>query len=126
MKTDANKFRLKGEDILKKETSRPQSINSFLNDQKEVQVPSDAQKHKIQEPQRCRDANPQIHNSTLAQLSKFGAHVDAVERIHVQIRKDLADRLIKMVYSRKLSKKRASQRGIIEQALEEFFDRHNS
>ena len=50
---------------------------------------------------------------------------EAVERIHVQIRKDLADKLIKMVYARKregkVKKRNASQRQIIEQALEEYF-----
>ena len=134
MKTDANKFRLKGEDILKKETAKPQSINSFLNDQNEVQVPADAQTHNdssaqvhnTAKPQKHSDAEAQMRKDTIAQNCKPEAHMDAVERIHVQIRKDLADRLIQMVYSRKLSKKRASQRGIIEQALEEFFDRHNS
>ena len=50
---------------------------------------------------------------------------EAVERIHVHIRKDLADKLIEMVYARKrdgkVKKRKASQRHIIEQALEEYF-----
>ena len=82
--------------------------------------------HSTAKPQKHSDAKTQMRKDTIAQNCKPEALLDAVERIHVQIRKDLADRLIQMVYSRKLSKKRASQRSIIEQALEEFFDRHKS
>jgi hypothetical protein len=126
MKPDVNKFRLKGDEILKKETTRPRSIDSFLNDQNQAQALSIAQKHKIPETQKYIGAKTQRHNDKIAQISRSEAPGDGVERIHVQIRKDLADRLIQMVYSRKLSKKRTSQRSIIEQALEEFFDKHNS
>ena len=53
-------------------------------------------------------------------------------RIHVHIRKALADRLLEETYQRKrssrISKKEATQRAIIEQALEDYFsknDKHN-
>jgi hypothetical protein len=55
---------------------------------------------------------------------------DRLVRIHVHIRKDLADRLIEEVYLRKrnsqINKKEATQRAIFEQALTEFFSRSTS
>ena len=52
---------------------------------------------------------------------------DRLVRIHVHIRKDLADRLIEEVYLRKrnsqVNKKEATQRAIFEQALTDFFSR---
>jgi hypothetical protein len=123
--TSQDKFTEKGHSILK---GSAYSMRDFIEDK-----PSKGQMHKDTSAQRHSTAKPQIHSEAKPQMCKVTneqnckpeALVDAVERIHVQIRKDLADRLIQMVYSRKLSKKRASQRSIIEQALEEFFERNN-
>ena len=89
----------------------------------------------------CKTTDPQTHNLTNVQNrndaenqtwsddNKFppveNFAPEAVERIHVHIRKDLADKLIEMVYARKregkVKKRKASQRYIIEEALEAFF-----
>lgn len=124
--TAQDKFTDKGHSILK---GSVYSMKDFIEDK-----PADAQTHNVSSAQVHNTAKPHKHSGaeaqmrkdTIAQNCKPEAYMDAVERIHVQIRKDLADRLIQMVYSKKLSKKRASQRDIIEQALKEYFDRNKS
>ena len=124
--TAKDEFTEKGHSILK---GSAYSMRDFIEDRPtngQMHKETSAQVHSTAKPQIHSDVKPQMCKDTIAQNCKPEAHVDAVERIHVQIRKDLAARLIQMVYSRKLSKKRASQRSIIEQALKEFFERHNS
>ena len=130
------KFKSKGSNILKAQKAGPKSMNEFLED-KPVKTP---QLHKASTTQLCKTTDPQNHNFISAQNrndtkaqttdeNKYSAtknfESEAVERIHVQIRKDLADKLIEMVYARKregkVKKRNASQRQIIEQALEEYF-----
>ena len=131
------KFKSKGSHILKAQKSGPSSMNEFLEDIPEktpqLQEDSVAQLHKTTDPQNHNFTSAQNRNDIKTQTSfdenKESAtknlEPEAVERIHVQIRKDLADKLIEMVYERKregkLAKRKASQRQIIEQALEEYF-----
>ena len=101
-------------------------MKDFLEDQKDTQMQKDAiaKSHKTSKPQIHKSANVQNLNYT-QNSNGTERDNDKLERIHVQIRKDLADKLIKMVYARKregkLAKRKASQRQIIEQALEEYF-----
>jgi hypothetical protein len=131
------KFKSKGSNILKTQKAGPNSMNEFLED-KPAKIP---QLQKASVAQLCKTTDPQNHNFISAQNrndtntqtssdeNKYSAtknvEPEAVERIHVQIRKDLADKLIEMVYERKregkVKKRNASQRQIIEQALEEYF-----
>jgi hypothetical protein len=130
------KFRSKGSNILKTQKAGPNSMNEFLEDIPEktlqLQKSSVAQLHKTTDPQNHNFTRAQNPNDTKTQIpdeNQYSAsknmEPEAVERIHVQIRKDLADKLIEMVYARKregkLAKRKASQRHIIEQALEEYF-----
>jgi hypothetical protein len=104
MKTE---FKEKGQSILK---GSAYSMKDFIEDK-----PSkSAQIHKTTNPQNSNGTEPPSHKDAK----------DALERLHVQNRKDLADKLIQHVYAKKLSEKRASQRNIIEQALEEYFCNH--
>jgi cytochrome c556 len=130
------KFKSKGSDILKAKSS-PSSMNEFLEDNPaenvQMQKTSVAQLFKTTEPQTHNHTNVQNRNDAETQNwsdeNKYPANEnaasEAVERIHVHIRKDLADKLIEMVYDRKregkVKKREASQRHIIEQALEEYF-----
>ena len=139
MKNKKDRFKQKGESIL---NSRPNSMKDFLEDQKDPQMHKDAtaQLHKTTEPQKhnCNnrlDASVQKHKYASAQNRNYtntqnprkpnrDTGPERLERIHVQIRKDLADKLMAMVYTRKRegkSKRKASQRHIIEAALEEYF-----
>ena len=111
-------------------------MDEFLEDKPaktaQIQKGSIAQLCKNTDPQNHNLTNVQNRNDAITQISSENkdsetknVKPEAVERIHVQIRKDLADKLIEMVYSRKregkLAKRKASQRHIIEQALEEYF-----
>jgi hypothetical protein len=131
------KFKSKGSNILKAQTTGPNSMNEFLEDipaeDTQTQKNTVAQLHKTTDPQNHNFTSAQNRNDTKTQPpsdeNKYSTiknfEPEAVERIHVQIRKDLADKLIEMVYARKregkLAKRKASQRKIIEQALEEYF-----
>jgi hypothetical protein len=92
--------------------------------------------------QNYKSANTQIHTSPKTKTRKIHANFknesfesncltsDKIERLHVHIRKDLADALLEMVFRRKCDRKRkknqATQRVIIEEALEEYFSNHNN
>ena len=98
----AANFRLMGETILKGE--RPANMTDFLkgtnhNRSSELHKPTDTQLHKPTFPE-------------------FG-------RLHLQIRQDLIDRLLDEVFRRKkdssIGNRRATQRAVIEDALEKFF-----
>ena len=137
MKNKKDRFKQKGQSIL---SSRPNSMKDFLEDHQDTQMHKDAitQLHKTTESKKhncnnIQDTSVQKHKYTSAQNSNYtntqnpkepNRDTDELERIHVQIRKDLADKLVEMVYARKRtgkSKREASQRHIIEQALEEYF-----
>lgn len=135
MKAYKGKFKSKGSDILKAKAS-PSSMNEFLEDNQKEDVQmqktsvaqlrnsTDTQTNNLTNVQNRNDAktrnSPDENKSTAESVES-----EAVERIHVHIRKDLADKLIEMVYARKregkVKKREASQRHIIEQALEEYF-----
>ena len=133
---EPGKFKSKGSNILKAQKAGPKSMNEFIEDKPaktaQIQKGSVAQLCKSTDPQNHNFTSVQNRNNTKTQTSdenKSSAtkniEPEAVERIHVQIRKDLADKLIEMVYARKregkVKKRNASQRQIIEQALEEYF-----
>ena len=130
------KFKSKGSNILKAQKAGPNSMNEFLEDKPaktaQIQKDSVAQLCKTTDPQNHNFTSMQNRNNTKTQTSDENKssttkniEPEAVERIHVQIRKNLADKIIEMVYARKregkVKKRNASQRQIIEQALEEYF-----
>jgi len=103
MKNKAEKFKTKGASILK----GPSNIRDFIND---------SSGHK---------ENTQIHKNTFPQFHKAPAQHSKLGRLHLQIRQDLIDKLIDTVFRRKRdqkeSNKKATQRAIIEEALENYF-----
>jgi hypothetical protein len=116
------KFKSKGENILR---SRPESMEDFLNDTQnhkptipQLHKSTDTQKPKSADDHTLKGTNHQMHKTTKAQSHKLC-------RLHIQIRQDLADRLLDLVFKRKLDPKiknrNASQRVIIEEALENYF-----
>jgi hypothetical protein len=130
------RFKLKGQSIL--DDSRPNSMKDFLEDQKDTQMHKDAiaqspktsksQKHN---PTNTQDAFAQNRNYTNAQDShkkpeKNDSVPEELERIHVQITKQLADKLFGLVYARKREGRKATQRHIIEQALKEYFEKEKA
>jgi hypothetical protein len=136
MKNKKDRFKKKGQSIL---DSRPNNMKDFLESQQDTQMHKDAiaQLHKTTETQKhncnnIQDAFVQKHKYTTAQNRNYtntqnsngsnqNTGPEEVERIHVQITKQLADKLFAQIYARKREGKKATQRHIIEQALEEYF-----
>ena len=116
------KFKSKGENIL---MHSPKSMEDFLKD---------TQNHKDTIPPLHKNTNPQKDNSTnehLLRATNHKMHKPPSEqkhktcRLHIQIRQDLADKLLDMVFKRKrnpiVKMRDASQRAIIEEALDHYF-----
>jgi hypothetical protein len=116
-KKTAGKFKSKGSNILKGQGSMPDSMKDFLND---------TQKHKSINTQLHENTNPEINNSTNEHLLQ-GPNYQKEElgRLHIQIRQDLIEKLLDTVFKRKRDRKvknrNATQRAIIEEALETYF-----
>ena len=99
-KTKTEMFRAKGAEILKDGVS---GISDFLGD-------SPSQRE-----------NPQLHKPTLPQMH---TKPDALGRLHLQVRRDLSEKLLDATFKRKRDPKfkgRASQRAVVEDALERYF-----
>ena len=121
----AGKFKSKGANILKGQQSGPDSMEDFLKD---------TQKHKHINAQLHETTNSQNHNSTnehSPQTTNCQIHRTSIDRkeelgrLHVQIRQDLIEKLLDTVFKRKRDRKiknrHATQRAIIEEALEMYF-----
>ena len=113
MKGTENKFKSKAKSILK---NSPQSMKDFLeNSTENPNKTGDVQIHIC--------AKPQIPTSPDADEPP-----QSTVRLHVHIRQDLADKLLELVFNRKRNhkiKKEASQRAIIEEALEMYFEKNS-
>ncbi len=105
-----NKFIAKGGHILDC-SEKPGSMSDFLNDQSNP-----------------KNTNTQMSNSSFQKKHNLtNGHSNNIEeklgRLHVQIREDLLSRLWETVLKRKKKKehkKRATQRAVIEEALENY------
>jgi len=105
-KTKSEIFRAKGADILK---DRVSGISDFLGDP------------------LSRRENPQLHKPTMPQMhaepDKTFTH-EALGRLHLQVRRDLSEKLLDAAFKRKRDPKfkgRASQRAVVEDALDRYF-----
>ncbi len=104
--TKAEKFRIKGTNILR---DKPNGIGDFLDDSSR------------------QGKNIHLHNSTKPRKPISKDPKDELGRLHIQIKQDLIDKLIEAVYNRKadpeIKKKSATQRAVVEEALEFFFQK---
>ena len=119
------KFKSKGEGILRGQQPEPGSMEDFLKDTQYHQDTT-AHLHKNTNPQKDNSTNEQFLQATNHhghQTPKEQKH--KLCRLHIQIRQDLVDKLLDMVFKRKLDPKiknrNATQRVIIEEALESYF-----
>ena len=131
----ANKFKSKGTAILSGAGRRPNSIGDFLQDITD-ETRKDALLRKTSKPPLDQFSDPQLHASTDPQLLKSidqgnssnTGKAALLGRLHIEIRQDLAERLLELVYQRKrnpnIKGKVATQRAIIEEALEQYFINH--
>ena len=103
---NTDKFRSTGKNILSGQDIRPNSVEDFLNDSPDVYL------HKSPFTQKQNSAKAQTRWQ------------ENLGRIHIQIRQDLAESLLRLVYKRKsdpnIKGRRATQRVIIEEALESY------
>jgi hypothetical protein len=108
------KFRSIGLDVINKQ--RINNISEFLN--------NSSDRHKNDAQQNPMPKND--HTDIKEERGNFQNKI-ALGRIHIQIRQDLIDQLLKTVFERKRNHKatarEATQRAIIEEALEEYFER---
>jgi hypothetical protein len=106
-KLQSEQFKLKGKNILEGRPCKINSVEGFLNGTTNAQI--------------YKDASPQNPNST----DELGMRKENLIRLHIQIRQDLAQAMHELVFKRKCDSKfkgrRATQRGIIEEALESYF-----
>jgi len=117
MKAKAKKFKTKGATILKGEQAKPNSMKEFLKDSPE-EFEKGTQIHRNAYPQFHKITNPQTHSAIEGRKEELG-------RLHIQIRRELIDKLLDIVFKRKRDRKvknqTATQRAIIEEALENYF-----
>ena len=102
-KTRTEIFRAKGSDILR---DRVSGISDFLGDS------------------LSRRENPQLHKPTMPQMHTELDKTLALGRLHLQVRRDLSEKLLEAAFKRKRDPKfkgRASQRSVVEDALERYF-----
>ena len=102
-KTKTEMFRAKGADILKDGVS---GISDFLGDS------------------LSRHENPQLHKPTIPQMHTKPDTHESLARLHLQVRRDLSEKLLEATFKRKRDPKfkgRASQRSVVEDALEQYF-----
>ena len=121
----SGKFKSKAASILEGQKSRPDSMEQFLKD---------TQNRKSTNTNLHETTNPQNHNSTnehSPQTTNYQLHKTAIGRkeelgrLHIQIRQDLIEKLLDAVFKRKRDRKiknrSATQRAVIEEALEKYF-----
>ena len=120
----AGKFKSKAASILEGPKSKPDGMDAFIKN---------TRLHKTTNTQLHKNSEPKIHNLTIQDLPKptnGQTHITSnaqneLGRLHVQIRQDLIEKLLDTVFKRKCDRKiknrNATQRAIIEEALEKYF-----
>jgi len=127
------KFKAKGVSILNRKQSDPMSIKEFLEDSTPMDVLR-AQNRKDTFAQDCKISKANdcqgFENLKINSFHDKGSQPERVVRLHVHIRKDLADKILETVFKRKrdnkIMRKDATQRIIIEQALEDYFEKNQT
>jgi hypothetical protein len=125
------KFKAEGVSILNRKSSDPMSIKEFLKDSSPMDGLNSenckdtfAQDCKISKANDCEE----FESLKINRFHDKGAQSEGVTRLHVHIRKDLADKILETVFKRKrdrkIMRKDATQRIIIEQALEDYFKKN--
>jgi len=128
----ANRFKSKATAILHGADRRPNSVGDFL---KAEEIDNTADLHKNRKSHLSKPEDHQLHKSAKTRLHKptgtensSNIGKERLGRLHIEIRQDLADRLLEMVYQRKrnpnIIDRVSTQRAIIEEALEQYFKNH--
>jgi hypothetical protein len=118
----AGRFMSKAASILEGQKSRPGSMEGFLkSSQKYESTNTDLRKTTIAQNHNC--TNEDFHQTANFQLPRTAkTQKEELGRLHIQIRQDLMERLLEAVFKRKRDRNAgATQRAIIEEALEKYF-----
>jgi phage terminase large subunit-like protein len=118
-------FKSKGANILEGHLKKPNSMMDFLENTQNQESTS-PHIHKSANPQKHSSTNENFLGATGYQMHKTSESQSyKVCRLHIQIRQDLVDKLLDMVFKRKrdpaVKMRDASQRAIVEEALEKYF-----
>lgn len=123
---NTDRFRRKGRAILSGREPFPSSVQDFIRDETETLDPATVPN---------KNANTHLHTSISTQsIPNFESQnqdlpkpdAEPLGRLHVEIQQDLMDQLLELVYQRKrdpfIKGRAATQRGIIEEALQHYFE----
>jgi predicted RNA binding protein with dsRBD fold (UPF0201 family) len=120
----AGKFKSKATSILESQKPTPDSMAYFLKDT-QLNKTANTQLHKGSEPKICNPAIEDLAKPTNGQMHITSKSQNELGRIHIQIRQDLIEKLLDTVFKRKRNRKiknrDATQRAVIEEALEMYF-----
>ena len=121
---NTDKFKNKGKAILGGREPLPSSVADFLNDETETSDPAATTKYtnthlRVSSQIPSQTTIPQSQDPPKPDMEPLG-------RLHIEIRQDLMDELLGLVFQRKrdpyIKGRAATQRGIIEEALQHYFE----
>ena len=119
-----DKFKNKGRAILNGKERLPGSVEEFIKDEVETSDPAATTKYTNTHLQ----ASSQILSQNIKSQSQDPPKPDMepLGRLHIEIQQDLMDQLLELVFMRKrdpyIKGRAATQRGIIEEALQLYFE----
>ena len=120
----AGKFKSKAANILDSQKPMPDSMANLLKNTQPSKT-TNTQLHKGSEPKTCNCQIEDLVKAPNGQMHITSKPQNELGRIHIQIRQDLIEKLLDTVFKRKRNRKiknrDATQRAVIEEALEMYF-----
>ena len=123
---NTDKFKIEGKAILNGKKPLPNSVKDFIGDAAEA-PDQPGRMYKTTNAHLHGSGKPQPPKSTKGQNQNLSTpDAEPLGRLHIEIRQDLMDELLGMVFQRKrdpyIKGRAATQRGIIEEALQHYFE----
>ena len=121
---NTDRFKNRGRTILGVKKPLPSSVEDFIKDETETSDPAATTKYTNTHFR----ASSQIPSQSIESQSQDQPKPDMepLGRLHIEIRQDLMDELLGLVFQRKrdpyIKGRAATQRGIIEEALQHYFE----
>jgi len=121
---NTDRFKDKGRAILGSREPIPSSVEDFIKDETETSNPAATKKYTNTHLRVSSQIPSQSIESQTQDPPK--PDVEPLGRLHIEIRQDLMDQLLELVFQRKrdpyIKGRAATQRGIIEEALQYFIE----
>jgi hypothetical protein len=123
---NTDKFKIEGKAILNGKKPLPNSVKDFIRDADGSHGES-AARDKSTNTHLQVSREPQSPKPTKGQNQDLSTQdAEPLGRLHIEIRQDLMDQFLGLVYQRKrdpyIKGRAATQRGIIEEALQHYFE----